>query len=285
MFFISRLVFIAGLVLSALPAAADKVSATPGSGTTLSAEFRPGNPRLPALVVLHGFLQTTEFQATRNVIEGLAGMGYTVLGPNLSLGVDDRRTSLPCEALHRHTLSEDVAEIDFWVNWLSQHGYQRIVFVGHSWGGQHALAYVQQHPGKPVMGIVAVSLVRARQSEQTLAAQADIASAMLHSATPGLKSYALNFCGKYVGTPESYLSYAAWTDARVIESLKGAGVPVYAILGGNDRRVDQRWMASLADAGAEVSVVDGADHFFSSQYEFDLVDAMQVALDALNAVH
>jgi pimeloyl-ACP methyl ester carboxylesterase len=142
---------------------------------------------------------------------------------------------------------------------------------------------LQQYPDKPVKGIVAVSLVRARQTEQSLRTQADIATALLHSGTPGLESYELNFCNKYVGTPESYLSYAAWTDARVLASLKDAHVPTYVILGGKDRRSDQPWMTSLADAGAEVSVVKGADHFFSSLYEFDLVDAMQVALDALNA--
>lgn len=282
MLIINRLMLIAVLACSMLPAYADNVSATLPSGVVVNADYRPRNPDLPVLVVLHGFLQTDEFQATHNIIEGLAGLGYTVLGPNLSLGISNRRKSLACEALHKHTLSDDVAEIDFWVNWLLLHGHKQVILVGHSWGGQHALAFAQLHPDKPIKGIVAVSLVRAAQHGQAIAAEEDSAMAKPHSEPPSLKPYKLNFCRKYVGTPESYLSYAVWTDTRVIQSLKDTRAPVYVILGGNDRRADPEWMTALADTGANVAVVKNADHFFSSLYEFDLVDALQVALDRLS---
>lgn len=279
----SQLALAAVLVWALLPAHAEKVRANLPSGLGVSADYRAGDTSRPALMVLHGFLQTNEFQATRNIIEGLAGLGYAVLSPNLSLGVADRRKSLPCQALHKHTVSGDVAEIDFWVDWLVRHGQKRIILVGHSWGGQHALAYMQAHPKGPVTGIVAVSLVRARQSAQTVAEQAAAANAMLDSETPGLKRYELNFCREFAATPQSYLSYASWTDDKVLASLKDLPVPVYVILGGNDRRSDESWRTALAASGATVAVVPGADHFFSSLYEFDLVDAMQAALHALDS--
>ena len=67
--------------------------------------------------------------------------------------------------------------------------------------------------------------------------------------------------------------------------MKQVGVPVYVILGGADRRSDPEWKKALAGAGANISVVDGADHFFSSMYEFDLIDAVQAVLRTLDSSH
>lgn len=280
-----QLACVALLVGAVVPAAAKPVRVPLPSGLAVNAEYQPGDTALPVLLVLHGFLQTNEFQATRHLVDGLAGLGYPVLAPTLSLGVDNRRRSLPCEALHKHTLDEDVAEIDFWVNWLLKHGYRHLVLVGQSWGGQHAIAYLQAHPDRPVTALVAVSLVRARQSESTVEVQSGAATSLLKQERPQLMSYQLNFCGKYTATPQSYLSYAAWTDSKVIASLKKVRVPVYVILGGADKRSDPRWKKALAGAGANISVVDGADHFFSSMYEFDLIDAMQSVLRTLGPAH
>jgi len=257
---------------------AEKVSMTLPSGLVVNAAYTPGDPQKPALLVLHGFLQTREFQATKNIIDGLSDMGYEVLGPSLSLGVGNRRKSLSCEAPHTHTLQGDLEELDRWVDWLLKKGHHSMLLVGHSWGGQHALAYAAQYPQRPIVGVVAVSLVRARQDEATLTAQKKQAQVRLDAGTLALNPYALNFCKKYVGIAQSYLSYAAWTDAKVIATVKASPVPVHVILGSEDRRIDSAWVSALRASGAEVSTVDGADHFFSSQYEFDLLDELAESL-------
>lgn len=278
---VARVVLAVGLFTSVLPLTyAKTVSTTLPSGVVINAEYSPGDPVRPALLVLHGFLQTREFQATKNIIDGLSDMGYGVLGPSLSLGVGNRRKSLSCEALHKHTLEEDLKELDRWVDWLLQQGYTSVVLVGHSWGGQHALAYVAQYPNRPITAVVAVSLVRSRQDEQTLAAQNEQASVRLQAGATGLNNYALNFCKKYTATAQSYLSYAQWTDTKVLASVKNARPPVYVILGGSDRRIDDLWVTALRSSGAVVSRIAGADHFFSSQYEFDLLDELANNLNA-----
>lgn len=263
---------------------AGKIDATLPSGLGVGAEYRPGEPGMPVLVILHGFLQTNQFQATRNIIDELSGSGYGILAPNLSLGVENRRKSLACGAMHRHTLNDDIAEIDFWVNWTLQRGPKDVIFIGHSWGAQHALAYLQTYAKRPVKGLIAVSLVRARQDLALLASQSALATELSRGDAPPLGPYELNFCKKYSGTPESYLSYADWTDDRAIEALQRVRVPVHVILGGGDKRSDPYWRQSLTETGATVQVIEGADHFFSSLYEFDLADALQTGLSGFQNV-
>jgi pimeloyl-ACP methyl ester carboxylesterase len=274
-----KILLVASLCAFASPyAQAEKVSAALPSGVVVNADYVSGDPSQPALLVVHGFLQTREFQATKNIIDGLSYMGYEVLGPSLSLGVESRRKSLSCEAMHKHTLEDDLEELDHWVDWLLQHGHSSIVLVGHSWGGQQALAYVAKYPDRPITGVVAVSLVRTRQTQSILDTQSEQARIRLKAGEAGPDNYELNFCKKYTGTPQSYLSYAEWSDAKVLTTVKNTRPPVHVILGGDDRRIDNDWVSSLRNSGAEVSRITGADHFFSSQYEFDLLDELEKSL-------
>ena len=193
---------LASLLMAATPLVqAEKVSMTLPSGLVVNADYSSDDPAQPTLLVLHGFLQTREFQATKNIIDGLADMDYEVLGPSLSLGIGNRRKSLSCEALHMHTLDNDLEELDLWVDWLLQNEHPSVVLIGHSWGGQHALAYVEKYPERPIAGVMAVSLVRSRQDEATLAAQDARAEARLKAGESEPDSYALNFCKKYTGPP------------------------------------------------------------------------------------
>lgn len=279
---IGRILFILILCTSSTTALAEKISIKLPSGILVNAQYMPGDSELPALLVIHGFLQTNEFLATKSIIEGLSEMDYSVLSPRLSLGVSNRRKSLSCEAIHKHTLAEDLEEIEHWVNWLLEKGHQSIVLVGHSWGGQHALAYVNKYSHSKIKGLTAVSLVRSRQDDKALASQIEQANIRKKNGSTGLNSYELNYCTKYIGTEESFLSYAQWTDAKVIESVRTARLPVYTILGGKDKRVDKNWIDSLRNAGAVVSKIEDADHFFSSTHEFDLLDKLQNVLENFN---
>lgn len=277
-----RILLIFIICISATVAQAERVSIKLPHSVVVNAQYIPGNSAQPALLVLHGFLQTNEFLATKNITEGLSEMGYSVLSPSLSLGISNRRKSLSCEAVHKHTLADDLEEVEHWVSWLLEKGHQSIILVGHSWGGQHALAYVDKYSHREIKGIIAVSLVRTRQDDKTLISQVKQASARKKNGSAGLHSYALNFCTKYTGTEESFLSYAKWTDARVIESVRATRLPVYTILGGKDKRVEKFWIESLRKAGAEISKIENADHFFSSMHEFDLLDELQNVLDNFN---
>jgi pimeloyl-ACP methyl ester carboxylesterase len=258
---------------------------TPG-GKIVNAEFLAGNVHRPALLVLHGFLQTNEFQATQNIINGLSGLGSAVLGPNLSLGIPDRKQSMQCQAPHQNTFDEDLAEINFWVDWLRHQGYLSVILVGHSWGSQHSLGYADAYPQAPVAAVIAISLVRTEQADAVRRKQVAAARTRAARHDVSLQAYTLSYCKSYMASPESYLSYARWDDALVVDTLnrlQKRNLPVYVVIGSNDRRSDAAWIDTLRPKAAQLTVVQGANHFFSSIYEFELNDRLEDILRRIGA--
>ena len=248
----------------------------------VTAEYKTGDPNKPAVIVLHGFLQTYNFLATHNIIEGLADLDFTVVGPNLSLGVPARKRSLQCEAVHQHTLNDDLDEINYWVHWLKNRGHSRIIFVGHSWGSQHALAYLtSKRDTANISGLVAISLVPSETNSKLVSRQIEKMNSIKSASKDNLHKFVLSFCQNYTSTSQGYLSYAQWNDERLLAALNDItkkGKPVFTILGSADKRLRKMWTKELAGAGSKISVVQNANHFFSSAHEFDLIDELEVAL-------
>ena len=128
-------------------------------GIPASAEYRVGERSKPAVLMLHGFLQTREFSTVATLARGLHDAGYTVLSPTLSLNIPGRTQNLACEAVHKHSLNDDVAEIGLWIHWLKSRGHPTIVLVGHSFGSLELLAYLSAKPDAAVKGYLGVSLI------------------------------------------------------------------------------------------------------------------------------
>lgn len=268
---------------------AEVVSETLPNGVIATAEYRKGDSDKPAVVMLHGFLQTYNFQSTYITIEGVSGLGFAVVAPNLTLGVPNRKRSLQCDAIHQHTLADDLAEIDFWAQWALKKGNKKIIFVGHSWGGAHALAYVAQKENiKDVAGVIAVSLILISDVSNFELQNSQIIQAKIleQNDSKKLGKYTLSFCKDFTGTAESFLSYAEWGNARLLSSLETVskkGEPVYVILGSADKRFKKEWVTELESAGAKIAVVEGANHFFSAQHEFELIDELEIVLKTLTS--
>ena len=96
------------------------------------------------ILILHGFLQTHHFPTVRQLADSLAGLGYPVLTPSLSLGLHRRNTSLACEAIHAHSMQKDAEEVGHWVDWLQRRYQRKPVLIGHSAGSVTLLAYLIQ---------------------------------------------------------------------------------------------------------------------------------------------
>ena len=255
-------------------------------GKFLIAAHLRGDVKRPAILVLHGFLQSFQFQTTENIINNLSSLGYTIVGPNLSLGISGRLQSMQCQAPHSHTFDDDLREIDFWVGWLRKQGHASVILVGHSWGSQHVLGYTETRPKTPVAAVIAVSLVRAEQAAPVRAKQIAKAQGRAARRDLSLQPYALSFCKTFMGTPRSYLSYAHWDDQRVIDSLtrlQERKLPVYAVIGSQDKRLDDEWVQELRRHATQVTVIEGANHFFSSFHEFDLSDRLEAILAQIGA--
>lgn len=252
------------------------------SGKVVSADFHAGNPGKPAVLVMHGFLQTRAFPTIASVVDGLYTAGYTVVAPTLSLGISRRNKSLPCEAVHLHTLDDDAAEVGFWVRWLVQKGHTHIILVGHSFGNLQLLTYLGRDPSPAVKQVVMISPtdVGVKQAAQQ---RARLAQDLRNRALRGdsaLVEAEFGHCRKYVSPPAALLSYIRLSRRGILDSLASSPVPAAAIMGGKDDRMGADWVDRLVARGIAVRVIPGATHFFDNQYEFDLQEALLQALPA-----
>jgi pimeloyl-ACP methyl ester carboxylesterase len=257
------------------------VAAKLPKGLTATAEYRPGKASSPAALILHGFLQTRNSITLATLANSASDAGYAVLMPTLSLGVGERKQSLQCDAIHTHTLDDDIAEIAFWVEWLTQRGHTDIVLIGHSFGSLHLLAYLQKHPNHRVRRFIATSLLDLSKDTPPDLMQGFVRQAKERAAKgdTSLGEYSLTHCSKYLAPAQAYLTYAAWSRERILAALRNAVVPVTVILGSEDKRLDANWPPALRAAKAEVIMIKRANHFFAADQEFDLLDTVHHLLE------
>jgi alpha/beta superfamily hydrolase len=65
--------------------------------------------------------------------------------------------------------------------------------------------------------------------------------------------------------------------------LKHTKIPSYTIMGGADKRfkkVGREWLNELESTPTNLIIIEGANHFFSNEYEFDLQDTLLKTLNA-----
>lgn len=263
--FVLWLVFLA----VGVPALAETPELDVLNGITASATLLRGGTTAHPVLILHGFLQTRQFPTVRRLSVSLNELGYTVLTPTLSLGIPRRRLSQPCEALHLHGLEDDVAELAEWVDWLHRETGQRVVLVGHSAGGQVLTRYLHEHPEGPVERMILISL--GYPIGRPLAPEPRLQDA--------IGRYTLGFCQNYPTTPVLFRSYVEWGAEQMLNVLKNARVPTSVILGTGDRRIPAAWKKNLLENGVDVVSIPGANHFFDSAHEFDLLDEVVAILE------
>jgi pimeloyl-ACP methyl ester carboxylesterase len=271
------------LLISVFPAAAHAVIAQQEMrpGIPASADYLLGEPGKPAVLLLHGFLQTRDFPTVATLARGLQDAGYTVLSPTLSLNIPNRAQSLACEAVHKHSMDDDVAEIGRWVGWLKSHGHRSIVLVGHSFGSLQLLAYLSLKPDAAVKAYIGTSLIEAQIGTTARPALiAQLESRVLDKQRT-LVNQTLSFCRKYPSTPEGLLSYVRWDQARLLTALKQSPVSVKLIMGGRDDVMEHGWLKALQLVQAPIVIVNGANHFMDGSHEFDLLEHTLKSLDTI----
>lgn len=240
----------------------------------VSADYHPGKPDAPAVLILHGFLQTGEFSTVTRMREALMSAGFTVLTPTLSLGISRRKTPLACEALHTHRMEDDLAEIDLWTHWLAKRGHKQILLAGHSFGSLQLVAYIARKQPK-VGKLIAVSLLDADEHLQP-DERARMVAALKQQAARGeaLVTRQLSYCKKFTAPPEVFLSYLAWSRSDVLAAMRKSRVPITVIMGSKDARMGTEWPNQIKAQGTPIRLIEGANHFFDAQFEFDLQDAI-----------
>ncbi len=270
------------LLMSVFPVAAHAaiVQQEMRPGIPANAEYLIGQRSKPAVLLLHGFLQTREFPTVATLARGLQDAGYTVLLPTLSLNIPNRMQSLACEAVHKHSMEDDVAEIGRWVDWLKSHGQRSIVLVGHSFGSLQLLAYLSTHPDPAIKAYIGASLVEAQigtTSRQALIARLE---AQIQNQQRTLVTQRLSFCRKYTSTPDGLLSYVRWDQPRLLTALKQVPTSVQLIMGDADGMLGQGWLKALQHIQVPLVIVHGGSHFMDGEHEFDLLDHTLKFLEA-----
>ncbi len=241
-------------------------------GIRAGADYLIGDRDKPAVLLLHGFLQTRDFPTVATLSGGLHDAGYTVLSPTLSLNIPTRAQSLACEAIHKHSLEDDTGEIARWVSWLKKRGHRSIVLLGHSFGSMQLLAYLMERPDPAVKAYMGASLVGAQIGPVDRRALIMRLEARQRAEPRSLVSHQLSFCRKYTSTPGDLLSYVRWDQARTLTALRRSPVESWLIMGDADGLLDHNWLTALKHLGSKVVLVPGANHFMDGEHEFDLLE-------------
>ncbi|MEJ2212507.1 MAG: DUF1749 domain-containing protein [Gammaproteobacteria bacterium] len=248
---------------------------------TIQAEFFQGEPEYKTVLLLHGFLQTNQFHTVKRLANALHDSGYTVLTPTLSLGLDKRIQSLPCEAIHTHNFENDRAEIEFWVDWLTKKTGKNVTLVGHSAGSLPLLEYMRKTQAEKVDLGILISMAYLSDSENnSMEKQSETkARQAIASDDSGISNYHLAFCQTYPTTAKSFMSYHEWNPKKLISLIRQFSDKVNMIIGTEDVRLKQSWRDQLERENIPVTYIPGANHFFDQTHEFDLSEAVENLLE------
>lgn len=277
-------VFLAG-GLSAMPAQSQPVTARLNNGLSVSANYHEGIPSRPAVLLIHGFLQTYHSPPMSTLAANLASKGYTTLNPTLSLGVNKRSQSSPCEAIHTQSMDADAEEIAYWVNWLQKKGHSQIVLLGFSSTGNISLMQYQiEHRNPAVRKLILTSLNPMVADAEELQ---NVRSGKGEHKDPGKpRFYTLGYCKKNFAAPAKvYLSYARYTNEKILELLRQTDSPMDIIFGANDGILPASWISRIKQLStpARVIALDNANHFFDGTSEFDLAETVEQGLKNIQA--
>lgn len=262
-----------------LPAAAtaEEISLQLPDGLTALADYREGAASKPAVLILHGFLQTYHFSTVRLIADEVSDADYTVLSPTLTLNVDQRRTSLSCDAIQNHTVEQATVEISAWVDWLKKQGYTRIILIGHSTGSNHLLSYLHSQRDPAVRAFIATAAgpIDSWQHPDESRRQLAEAEAAVAAGDKGIKQYSLGFCRhNYAAPPKGFLSYMQWDRARIVGDLKTIPVATTVVLGQADQWLPPDWADTVERAAIPLVRIKDSNHYFSGISEFDFQAAI-----------
>ncbi len=252
---------------------------SPGDRVAL-AEYLPGDNNNNPILILHGLLQTREFSTVSRLASSLNDAGYSVLSPNLTLGLNRRKQSLSCEAVHTHSLQQDTDELEMWINWLHEKTSKPVTVIAHSAGGTVLLNYLSSKQMQKVdQGIlISLSYYASGPEASETPEHAALAREAIKNNNQQIQTYALNYCKTYPTYPQAFLSYYKWNKLKTIRSVNSFKDHISIIMGSHDRRVDSDWKMQLTKTHNNTILIDGANHFFDQTHEFDLLDAVESIL-------
>ncbi len=250
---------------------------------TADAAFYLGDTDKPVILILHGFMLTHNFPVVKRLAESLYDSGYTVLSPTLSLGISHRKKTLPCEAIHTHSLEQDIKELSLWIKWLKKKTKQKIVLIGHSAGSPFLAYYLMHHIDNTIQQVIFITMPDIGSTHKNSLVNIKKAQQLLQENPNSIDEFEISYCKKYPSLPQNYLSYSQLTKKNINTYLKNITIKQSLILGTQDNIIDHKWNRKLAQYDIDITTINGADHFFDGEYEFDLMDTIETILSHPNA--
>ena len=265
------------LILFVMPVLAESIKLTNASGNVITADLSQGTNNASPVLILHGFLQTSKFSTVSRLVASLGDIGYTVLSPTLSLGISNRKQNLSCEAIHTHSLDTDADELRQWIEWLHKKTGKPVTLIGHSAGGHTILKYMEDSDAKYVNHSILISLsfynagLYANENNE----YAEKALKAINSGTNPLDTYALSYCKTYPTDASAFLSYYNWSRVKTSAVVNKFSDRISIILGTGDKRMEDEWKKQLQEQHKNITLIEGANHFFDQAHEFELTDAIE----------
>ena len=289
-----------GLLATALAAgtaAAEEITLT-NQGLVLNANLETTGAdwqQGPVVLMTHGTLAHGGMEIMQTLQSALQERGISSLSMTLSLGLDNRNGMYDCATPHTHRHTDAVDEIGAWLGWLQGQGVEEVALLGHSRGGNQSARFAAEHPDAPLNAVILI----APQTWSETAAVQDYdkrfgkalepqleRARLLDSEGRGaemLKPVDFIYCAETSATAAAFLSYYS-PDPRMdtpslIPEIKA---PVLVVAGSEDDVVAGLVEAvqPLADGErVNLSVLEGADHFFRDLYAEEIADAVQTLLE------
>ncbi len=250
---------------------------------TADAAFYLGDTDKPVVLILHGFMLTHNFPVVKRLAESLYDSGYTVLSPTLSLGISHRKKTLPCEAIHTHSLEQDIKELSLWIKWLKKKTKQKIVLIGHSAGSPFLAYYLMHHAEKIIQQVIFITMPDIGSTHKNSLVNIKKAQQLLQEKPNSIDEFEISYCKKYPSLPQNYLSYSQLTKKNISSYLQNITIKQSLILGTEDKIIDHEWNQKLTQYNIDITTINGADHFFDGEYEFDLMDSIEAILSHPNS--
>ena len=228
-------------------------------------------------LILHGTWAHKDMEIIADLQDRLAEENAASLAITLSLGVDDRRGFLPCEPPIRARHDQAIEELRAWRNHLLDLGWQRIVLLGHSRGGNQVSLYQARYhdPAVVELALLAPPVWEqdAVQEDYRAATGEDlaplIARARRDPAAMLVVPKLLN-CDSMETTGQAFLSYYDRSPEKNTPAvLADFHTPTHIYLGTEDAISDRFEKAYLARGALDhvtLHHVDGAGHFFRDFY-------------------
>jgi esterase/lipase len=278
------IIFVSMIFLSFTPVYGDdieKISLKVSDSINATANFYPGDKDKPSILILHGFMLTAQFHTVNRLAESLHESGFTVLTPTLSLGINKRAKSLECEAIHTHSLSQDLKEIDLWNRWLHEKTGKNTILIGHSSASIMLIWYLADTPSSPVDSVIFLSLPNFGPSQFNNETEADARAAqdLVEKNNHALHEFGLAYCKKYVSSAKDFLSYYQLSKANIRKKLEQLSIDKTLIYGSEDKRIDRQWNQDLEKLDIQVITIKKANHFFDFEHEFELLDTIETLLN------